>query len=85
MAGPDPTDNPPPGDPLTTTEAAALMGWLMRDGARLRTLDVMQRTGLKYSGAYALMCRISVVIPIQLDELTGCWCVRHSLDGDNPA
>jgi hypothetical protein len=80
MAG----DAPPP-DPLTTTEAAALLGWLMRDGARLTTCEFAALTGLQYSGADALLCRASRKIPIFHDDESGQWRAISATDGTNPA
>lgn len=62
-----------PVDEMTVTMRAALVAFLLTRGACLSTAEVAQRTGLTREGAWYLMCKMSLVIPIGLKE--GRWHV----------
>lgn len=57
--------------PETVTERVAVVVHRMTLGERMTIADVMQATGLKRAGAYALMARVSRVAPLVLDA--GQW------------
>jgi hypothetical protein len=60
-----------PAEDLTSRERAALIADLLRQGAKLSTVEIAQMTGLGERGARALVSGISRVCPILC--LDGRW------------
>jgi hypothetical protein len=60
-------------EPTSITERAALLGWLFAQGARLTVHDVARRCNLSLNGAYKMLDRASLVLPIAL--IDGYWQV----------
>ena len=62
-------------DPETPSERVALVVWYMAHGMALSTKEVSKITKLSESASWRLMCNISRVIPIYLDESAriGIW------------
>lgn len=56
---------------LTSRERAALVAWLLCNGAELTVKDVAEATGLSHKGAWKLVRDISRVVPIYFAE--GAW------------
>ncbi len=57
--------------PEVTTERVAVIVFLICKGRRFSTRDVAQLCGVTQRGAYAIMARISRVLPLAL--LNGEW------------
>lgn len=62
-------------DGYTGQERAALIAWHLAHGEAMRTVDVVELTGLERQGAWKLMCRLSRVLPIYQDDC-GFWQVN---------
>jgi hypothetical protein len=62
----------------TPQEKAALVTWHLAHGEGMRTVDVATLTGLSWRNAYALMCRLSRVIPICQDDAS-VWVLAVTL------
>ena len=60
--------------PDTITERAALIVWHLAHGEVMQTRDVADMTGLEMNSAWALMTRLSRVLPIYQDD-RGFWIV----------
>jgi len=67
-------------DPETTSERVAVVVWYMAHGMALSTREVAKITRMSMDGSWALMCRISRVLPIYQDK-TDIWrvCQTDSL------
>lgn len=57
--------------PEITTERVAVIVYLLARGRRFRTSEVADLCGVTQRGAYAIMARISRVVPLVLDS--GEW------------
>jgi len=64
--------------PEVTTERVAVIVYLLARGRRFRTSEVADLCGLKRRGAYALMARISRVMPLTF--LDGEWAEYRAED-----
>lgn len=71
-----------PDVPDTVTERSAVVVWSLAHGEMLQTRQIAEITGLGMAGAWALMVRLSRVIPIYQDEC-GRWlvCAYQELEG----
>ena len=61
----------------TPQEKAALITWHLAQGEGMRTVDVAVLVGIARQNAWALMCRLSRVIPIYQDP-DGFWVVCYA-------
>lgn len=52
----------------TPSERVAVVVWALAQGQRLTTRQVARLTGMSMRSAYALLCRISRVLPICQDD-----------------
>ena len=63
-------------DDLLPTERIGLVAWALAIGETLTTQQIAERTGLTYGGAWALMQKLSRVLPIGFNDTTfieGYW------------
>ena len=60
----------------TPQEKAALVTWHLAHGEGMRTVDVAAMVGIARQNAWAMMCRLSRVIPIYQDP-DGFWVVCY--------
>lgn len=52
---------------IGTTDRVTVVVWALAEGRKLTTADVARMTGLRWKGAYRLLCRVSRIIPIRQD------------------
>jgi predicted DNA-binding transcriptional regulator YafY len=67
--------------PEITTERVAVIVYLLARGRRFRTSEVADLCGVTQRGAYAIMARISRVVPLTLDG--GEWTEYRPPADDN--
>jgi hypothetical protein len=67
---------------FTDGEHLIRITWMLCNGEGLTTADVARITGYTRQGAYAMMCRISRVIPICQDA-KHVWCVAFCKEAEN--
>lgn len=56
---------------LTPVQRAALVGWWLASGQRLRVADLVQQFGLSRQAVYDLLDMLAIVLPI--DAVDGWW------------
>ena len=66
--------------PEVTTERVAVIVYLLARGRRFSTAEVAALCGVTRRGAYALMARISRVVPLTLEA--GIWAEFRAEDGE---
>lgn len=64
--------------PEITTERVAVIVYLLARGRKFRTADVAALCGVTRRGAYALMARISRVVPLTFED--GTWAEFRAED-----
>jgi len=56
--------------PEVVSERVAIVTWFLMSGHRMRTAEIATLTGISRQGAFALMERISRVLPIRENDET---------------